>query len=123
MPVPIQQEEQEGINLLVRTAYELLEHPDVVITSPDAPLTGHKLHTTWGLTWGYVRQRPERPIPSRALAAKVSFAAQHAADLLARLPTRLQHRWIKLQFNGAAMPSKTADLLQELAARMNKFRR
>jgi hypothetical protein len=116
-------DEQEGISLLVKTSHELLSHPYIVASSPDAPLVAAKLHTTWDLTWGYIQQRPEQPIPTRVLAAKLSFAAQQAANLLARLPTRLQHKWIRLQFDNSARPSKTAELLRELVTRLKDFKR
>jgi hypothetical protein len=123
MPTPVRQDEQEGINLLVKTAHELLTHPDVVGSSPDSTIVRNKLRDTWALTSSYIQQRPEQPIPSRSLASKVSFASQQAADLLDGLPTRLRHKWIRLQYNCSATPSKTADLLRELVRRMKDFRR
>ncbi len=122
---PLSLAEIEGIDLLIKTAHELLSHTYIVAVAPvpDATTTAEKLLITWKFVYTFLQQHPTRPAPTREMASKLIIATLSAAKVLNNLPTRLQNQWIRLQYMGSAMPSKTSELLQELAIRMKDFKR
>ncbi len=116
MPVkPIDITEIDGIEYLVKLTFDYLNHPDVADTVPGAQITKLKLNTVWGLVWTHLQQHPTRPVPSRALAAKLSFAAQEAADLLDSPKIRA------IPF--AIRSTNVARSLRDLVKRLKDFRK
>jgi hypothetical protein len=105
---PLSNDEVDGIDHLVRIATQYLEHPDVIVQDVGSETIARKLQATWGFIW------PGRA-PTKATAAKFSFAAQQAADVLSRpAVTRVPF----------ALPAANMSReLREVVRRMKAFRK
>jgi hypothetical protein len=116
MPVKtLDPSEIDGIEYLVKRTFDYLKHPDVVEAVPGAPVTRRKLDAVWSLVWTHLQQHRGRPAPSAALAGKLSWAAQEAADLLSSPAVR--------QIHFALPAANVARELREVVRRMKSFRR
>lgn len=111
---PISIDEIEGIDHLIKVTSDFLDHPDVVNTVAGVSIINSKLRGVWSLVWTYLQQHPTRRVPSRALAGKLSFAAQAAADVLDHPEIR------KIPF--AVRSANVASALRVLVKRMKAFR-
>jgi hypothetical protein len=111
----LSQLEVDGIDYIVKRTLQYLEHPDVIAVNERSPDVANHLSTVWGFVWTFCQQHPTRRVPTPALAGKLSFASQTAADLLSQ-PDVAQIRF--------ALPaSNVVRELREVVRRMKAFRK
>lgn len=101
--------EVDGIDHIVKLTLEYLEHPDV-----KALIVATKLKGAWEATQFYLQHHPENHVPSAALAEKLSYATQEAADVLSS--PRVTH------MHFAIRSTNVASELREVVRRMKNLR-